>query len=204
VPTFSIPVCAQATSRWLFTREWRIGGEVDVRLAAAEHCFVMNVTKKIGHRVRQCCRAPATPPLPRPLRVLACRERYRLVGVDPCPVTTTVLRCPLAVSVARRFLTSSSAWRWVENKPKRSSPMRTDQPSLVGSTRKIVVIACLATIERSSTIKSHRALRANSGRRTRSSASPGGASPRRDCATFWGEVVASTRNWDTGTTLGPH
>jgi hypothetical protein len=150
VPTFSIPVCAQATSRWLFTREWRIGGEVDVRLAAAEHCFVMNVTKKIGHRVRQCCRAPATPPLPRPLRVLACRERYRLVGVDPCPVTTTVLRCPLAVSVARRFLTSSSAWRWVENKPKRSSPMRTDQPSLVGSTRKIVVIACLATIERTS------------------------------------------------------
>jgi len=64
----------------------------------------------------------------------ACRERYRLVGSNPCLVTTTVLRCPLAVSVARRFLTSSSAWRWVENEPKRSSPMRTHQPTLVGST----------------------------------------------------------------------
>ena len=88
-------------------------------------------------------------PLPKPFRVLARRERYRLVASDPCLVTTTVLRCPLAVSVARRFLTSSSAWRWVENEPKRSSPMRMDQPSLVGSTRKIVVIACLATNERS-------------------------------------------------------
>jgi hypothetical protein len=77
----------------------------------------------------------------------ACRERYRLVGSNPCLVTTTVLRCPLAVSVAWRFLTSSSAWRWVENEPKRSSPMRTHQPTLVGSTRKIVVIACLATNE---------------------------------------------------------
>jgi hypothetical protein len=86
-------------------------------------------------------------PLFKPLRVLACRERYRLVGCNPCLVTTTVLRCPLAVSVARRFLTSSSAWRWVENEPKRSSPMRTHQPTLVGSTRKIVVIACLATNE---------------------------------------------------------
>src|SRR4029077_7411227 len=37
------------------------------------------------------------------------------------------------------------------NEPKRSSPMRTDQPSLVGSIRKIVVIACLATIGRSTT-----------------------------------------------------
>jgi uncharacterized protein YodC (DUF2158 family) len=52
-------------------------------------------------------------------------------------------------SFARRFLTSSSAWRWVKNEPKRSFPSRTDQPSLVGSTRKIVVIACLATSERS-------------------------------------------------------
>ena len=95
-----------------------------------------------------CCRAAATSPL-QPLRVLACRERYRLLGPDPCLVTTTVLRCPLAVSVARRFLTSLSAWRWVENEPKCSSPMRTDQPSLVGSTRKIVVIACLVANERS-------------------------------------------------------
>ena len=73
------------------------------------------------------------------------RVGYRLVGSDLCLVTTTVLRCPLAVSVARRFLTSLSAWRWVENEPTRSSPMRTDQPTLVGSTRKIVVIACMAT-----------------------------------------------------------
>jgi hypothetical protein len=82
-------------------------------------------------------------------RVLARPECYRLVGSDLCLVTTTVLRCPLAVSVARRFLTSLSAWRWVENEAKRSSPMRTDQPTLVGSTRKIVMIACMATNERS-------------------------------------------------------
>ena len=37
-------------------------------------------------------------PLPKPFRVLARRERYRLVASDPCLVTTTVLRCPLAVS----------------------------------------------------------------------------------------------------------
>jgi len=48
-----------------------------------------------------------------------------------------------SVCSARRFLTSSSAWRWVENEPKRSSPMRTYQPTVVGSTRKIVRIACL-------------------------------------------------------------
>jgi len=85
------------------------------------------------------------------LRMLVRRECYRFVGSDLCLVTTTVLRCPLAVSIARRFLTSSSAWRWVENDPKRSSPMRMDQPPFVGSTRKIVVIACLATSERSTT-----------------------------------------------------
>jgi hypothetical protein len=68
---------------------------------------------------------------------------------DPRLVTTSVLRCPSAVSFTRRFLTSPSAWRWVENEPKRASPMRTDPPSLVGSTTKIVVIACLATNERS-------------------------------------------------------
>jgi hypothetical protein len=77
------------------------------------------------------------------------QELSSLVGLDPCLVTTTVLRCPLAVSIARRFLTSASAWRWVENKPRRSSPTPTDQPSLMRSTRKIVVIACLATNERS-------------------------------------------------------
>jgi hypothetical protein len=86
--------------------------------------------------------------------VLACRERYRLVGPDPCLVTTTVLRCPLKVSFARRFLTSLSALRWVANKPKPSSPMRTDQPSLVGSTRKTVVIACLVTNELSTNRRS--------------------------------------------------
>jgi hypothetical protein len=86
------------------------------------------------------------------MRVLACvcRERYPLVGSsDPCLVTTTVLRCPLEVSLARRFLTSSSAWRWLENKPNRSSPTPTDQPPLMRSTMKIVVIACLATNQRS-------------------------------------------------------
>jgi hypothetical protein len=49
-----------------------------------------------------------------------------------------------SVCSARRFLTSSSAWRWVENEPKRSTPMRTYQPTVVGSTRTIVVISCLS------------------------------------------------------------
>jgi hypothetical protein len=72
------------------------------------------------------------------------RSSYAFMD-DPRLATTIVLRCPFKVSFARRFLTSSSAWRWVENEPKRSSPMRTDQPSLVGSTTKIVVIASVAT-----------------------------------------------------------
>jgi hypothetical protein len=114
-------------------------------------------------------------PLPKPFRVLARRERYRLVASDPCLVTTTVLRCPLAVSVARRFLTSSSAWRWVENEPKRSSPMRMDQPSLVGSTRKIVVIACLATNERSTNRR--RSASCGLGRARRHTASAIGLGP---------------------------
>jgi hypothetical protein len=50
------------------------------------------------------CRAPARSPHCVCSRV--CRERYPLVGSsDPCLVTTTVLRCPLEVSLARRFLT---------------------------------------------------------------------------------------------------
>jgi len=96
-----------------------------------------------------CCQAPARLPPFKTIAVLACRERYRLLVPDPRLVTTTVLRCPLAVSVTRRFLTSSSAWRRVENKPKCSPATITDLPSLVRSTRKIVVISYLATNERS-------------------------------------------------------
>ena len=65
------------------------------------------------------------------------------------PLTTTVLRCPLEVSFARRFLTSSSALRWVENESNRSPRTPTDQPLRIRSTTKIVVIACVATNERS-------------------------------------------------------
>jgi hypothetical protein len=68
------------------------------------------------------------------------------------PITTTVLRCPLEVSFARRFLTSSNAFRWVENKPNRSSPTPTDQPPLMRWTTKVVVIACVATNEHSTNL----------------------------------------------------
>ena len=68
------------------------------------------------------------------------------MGQSRCPLTTTVLRCPLEVSFARRFLTSLSAWRWVENKPSRSPPTLTDQPPLMRRTTKIVVIACVVKL----------------------------------------------------------
>src|SRR5262245_12591278 len=64
---------------------------------------------------------------------------------------TTVLRLPLAVSFAWRFLTSFSACCWVTNNPNRSSPAPTDQPYSVCSTRKVIVGACL-TIDEHSTI----------------------------------------------------
>jgi hypothetical protein len=67
-----------------------------------------------------------------------------LVGANSCPVTTTELRLPLAVSFARRFLTSFSACCWVTNNPKRSSPAPTDQPYSVCSTRKVIAAVCLA------------------------------------------------------------
>ena len=65
------------------------------------------------------------------------------------PVTTTVLRCPRAVSSARRFFTSSSACRWVTNRPIRWDPVPTDQPYCVCSTTNVVVVARLATTQRS-------------------------------------------------------
>ena len=78
------------------------------------------------------------------LLCFAYRVLRPLVEADPCLFTRTVLRCPMAVSLARRFLTSLIAWRCVANKLKRSSPTPTDQPSSVGSTTNIVVIVCLA------------------------------------------------------------
>src|SRR5690349_4854078 len=58
-----------------------------------------------------------------------------------------VLRWRLAVSSARRFFTSSSAWRWLTNRGIRWVPARTDQPKLVGSTTKAVIVARLTTRE---------------------------------------------------------
>ena len=66
--------------------------------------------------------------------------RFRLTLLRSL-VTRTVLRCPLAVCLARRFLTPSSAWHCVADKLKRSSQPPTDQLSLVGWTRNIVATA---------------------------------------------------------------
>jgi hypothetical protein len=68
---------------------------------------------------------------------------------DSSPVTSTELARPFALRAARRFLTSSSACRWLTNKPNRVAPSLTDQPYSVGSTEKMVIACALTTIQHS-------------------------------------------------------